>query len=216
MPTQLGLGTCKALAARVDPGGGSACVRLIHDEIGKIEFKGGDFPIDRSGESLDTQATLVTVGILRVQDGGVHVRAEIDGGRLESVAILSEENPALRAVRSAPDPQRRTEVAAQAQMVLSLAEIVGIGRVDRIRMRRHLVLVSVVEPQAPENCDSVVRFPVELRVQSTELATVIEPVDLVDMPGGARGWCHAAIQQRHIPKIPTLLGSSAREPIEAR
>ena len=96
MPTQLGLGTCKALAARVDPDGCSACVRLIHDEIGKIEFKGRDFPIDRSGETLDAQATLVTVGVLRVQDGGAHVRTEIDGGRLERVAILSEENPALR------------------------------------------------------------------------------------------------------------------------
>src|ERR1700682_2022622 len=118
MPTQLGLRTCKALAARVDPDGGSACVRLIHDEIGKIEFKGRDFPIDRSGESLDAQATLVTVGILRVQDGGVHVRAEIDGGRLESVAILSEQNPALRAVRSAPAPQRRTQGAADAPVGL--------------------------------------------------------------------------------------------------
>src|ERR1700730_1721695 len=83
-------------------------------------------------------------------------------------------------------------------------------------MARHAVLVSVVEPQTPENSESVLRLPVELRVQAAELATVIEPIDLVDMPRGARGRCHAAIEQRHIREIPTLLRSSAREPIEAR
>src|SRR5258707_6834281 len=89
------------------------------------------------------------------------------------ISILSEQDPVLRAVRGTPDAQRRTEVAAHAQVVLRSGEIAVIGRVDRVGMRRHLVLVSVVEPQAPENSESVARFPVELRVQAAKFATVI-------------------------------------------
>src|SRR5207237_1060218 len=59
------------------------------------------------------------------------------------------------------------------------------------------------------------RFPVELRVQAAKLATVIESVDLIDMPGGARRRC-PAIEQRRVSKIPALLRPNARQPIEPR
>src|SRR5207302_8764342 len=98
--------------------------------------------------------------------GGTHVRAEIDGGRLERVAILSEQDPALRAVRGTPDAQRPTQVAAHAQVGLRVGEIAVIGRGDRVRLRRPLALVSVVEPPAPENSESGGRFPVEVRVEA--------------------------------------------------
>src|SRR5205814_10692292 len=74
---------------------------------------------------------------------------------------------------------------------------------------------SVVEPQAPENCESVARFPVELRVQAAKLATVIEPVELVDMPGAARRRC-PAIERRSVSKIPDALRRIVRQPIEPR
>src|SRR5256884_976421 len=215
LPAQLGLRTGKALATGVDHDGGSARVGLIHDQIGKIELERRDLPVERPGESPDSQPALVGLGILRVQDGGTHVRAEIDGGRLERVAILSEQDPALRAVRGTPDAQRPTQVATHAQVALRVGEIAVIGRSDRVRMRRPLALVSVVEPQAPENSESVARFPVELRVQAAKLATVIESVDLIDMPGGARRRC-PAIEQRRVSKIPALLRPNARQPIEPR
>src|SRR5438045_9256058 len=78
-------------------------------------------------------------------------------------------------------------------------------------MRRHLALVSVVEPQAPENCESVARFPFELRVQAAKLATVIEPVELVDMPGAARRRC-PAIERRRVSKNPAGLLRIVRQP----
>src|SRR5256714_11600574 len=135
-----------------------------------------------------------------VQDGGADVRAEIDGGRLERVAILSEQDPALRAVRGPPDAHRPTQVAAHAQVAVRVGEIAVIGRVDRVRMRRPLALASVVEPQAPENSEALARFPVELRVQAAKLATVIERVDLIDVPGSARRR-RAAIERRAVPKM---------------
>src|SRR5256885_6518632 len=82
-------------------------------------------------------------------------------------------------------------------------------------MRRLLALASVVEPQAPENSEALARFLVELRVQAAKLATVIERVDLVDVPGGARRR-RAAIERREVRKIPALLRAIVRQPIEPR
>src|SRR5205807_6562311 len=90
LPAQLGLRTGKARGAGVGRDGGSARVGLTHDRIGKSELERRELPVERPGEGLGSQPALVGVRILRVQDGGTHVRAEIDGGRLERVAILSE------------------------------------------------------------------------------------------------------------------------------
>src|SRR2546423_9925909 len=59
-----------------------------------------------------------------VQDGGADVRAEIDGGRLERVAILSEQDPALRAVRGPPDAHRPTRSEEHTSELQSLAYLV--------------------------------------------------------------------------------------------
>src|SRR6202035_4943754 len=110
------LGPPEPLLAGVDQARQPVAVDLRHHQVREVHLEDAQLPIQIAGHPLG--AGLVALGGLGVQDRGVRVGAEVEGGGLEGVAVVAVEPDAVVAPLPGEPAQSHDAAAAGDRLVV--------------------------------------------------------------------------------------------------